>query len=72
MMLIRDKDNVLYLIGMVGASSWEYPEDLGNGWTGDCASGTAQSPIDLDSSMTATVHSPITYKNYFNGAFNKV
>jgi len=30
-----------------------------------------QSPIDLNPAMVATVHSPITYKNYFNGHFNK-
>lgn len=59
-----------FSLGMV-AASYHYPESLGNGWDGTCATGMMQSPIDLDGSMTATVHSPITFKNYFNGPFNK-
>ena len=51
---------------------FSYPESVANGWTGDCVTGTMQSPIDLDSSMEATVHAPIEYRNYFNGHFNKV
>ena len=51
---------------------FSYPESVANGWDGDCVTGTMQSPIDLDSSMEATVHAPIEYRNYFNGHFNKV
>ena len=64
----------IFVLGMAAAGSggFSYPESVANGWTGDCVTGTMQSPIDLDSSMTATVHSPIEYRNYFNGHFNKV
>jgi len=60
-------------IGMAAAAGggFSYPESVANGWTGDCVTGTMQSPIDLDSSMEATVHAPIEYRNYFNGHFNK-
>ena len=57
---------------MAGAAEWGYPEDAHHGWDGACIDGMNQSPIDLDSNMTATIHSPITFKNYFNGPFNKV
>lgn len=60
-----------FSLGMVGASTWDYPPSLANGWAGLCDTGMMQSPIDLDSAMTATVHSPITFRNYFNGPFNK-
>ena len=64
----------IFVLGMAaaGGGGFSYPESVANGWTGDCVTGTMQSPIDLDSSMTATVHSPIEYRNYFNGHFNKV
>ena len=64
----------IYVLGMTSAAtgSFSYPESVANGWDGDCVTGTQQSPIDLDSSMTATVHAPIQYRNYFNGHFNKV
>ena len=52
--------------------SFSYPESVQNGWDGVCVTGMNQSPIDLDSSMKATVHAPINYRNYFNGHFNKV
>lgn len=62
-----------FSIGMVSGSGsgFTYPESPANGWTGICENGTMQSPINLTHTMTATVHSPITYKNYFNGHFNK-
>lgn len=62
-----------FSLGMVSANgpAFEYPEDPANGWTGLCEDGMMQSPIDLDSHMVASVHSPITYKGYFNGHFNK-
>lgn len=59
-----------FSLGMV-AASFNYPESPDNGWDGTCISGEMQSPIDLKSNMTATVHAPITFKNYFNGPFNK-
>jgi len=40
-------------------------------WGGECEAGMMQSPIDLPTNMKATIHAPITYKNYFNGHFNK-
>ena len=52
--------------------SFSYPESVATGWDGVCVDGENQSPIDLPSSMTATVHAPINYRNYFNGHFNKV
>ena len=55
-----------------GDDHWSYPENLASGWDGLCATGAAQSPIDLSPAMVATIHSPITYKHYFNGHFNKV
>ena len=55
-----------------GGGSFKYPESVANGWDGVCVTGMNQSPIDLDSSMEATVHAPINYRNYFNGHFNKV
>jgi len=60
-------------IGMAaaGGGSFSYPESVANGWDGVCVTGMNQSPIDLDSSMEATVHAPINYRNYFNGHFNK-
>jgi len=58
-------------LGMASGSHFSYPESADNGWAGVCATGAMQSPIDLDPNMAATVHSPITYKNYFNGHFNK-
>ena len=74
--LISIEDKVLYLIGVVSgqfiSSPFHYPESLANGWGGLCETGTKQSPIDLDPDMVPTVHAPITYKNYFNCAFNKV
>ena len=60
------------LIGMASAARFSYPEKAENGWTGLCATGSMQSPIDLDPNMVPTIHAPITYKNYFNGKFNKV
>jgi carbonic anhydrase len=57
----------LGIVSVEGAA--KYPEDAS--WGGACATGQMQSPIDLDPGMAATVHSPITYKNYFNGHFNK-
>ena len=60
------------LIGMASGVRFSYPESAANGWTGLCATGSMQSPIDLDPDMVATIHSPITYKNYFSGHFNKV
>jgi len=60
-------------IGMASAASgsFSYPESTDNGWTGTCETGNRQSPIDLDSSMTAQIHAPINFRNYFNGHFNK-
>jgi len=62
-----------FSVGMVSGSGsgFTYPESNLTGWTGFCENGTMQSPIDLTHNMTATVHSPITYKNYFNGHFNR-
>lgn len=60
-----------FSLGIAGAAEWGYPEDAHHGWDGACIDGMNQSPIDLDSNMTATIHSPITFKNYFNGPFNK-
>jgi len=51
--------------------TWKYPEDLGNGWSGTCQVGQMQSPIDLSSNMSPFIHAPITFRNYFNGKFNK-
>jgi len=59
------------ILGMASGAHYSYPESAANGWSGLCATGAMQSPIDLDPSMVATIHSPITYKNYFNGHFNK-
>ena len=70
--IFRVIHRTFYLIGMVAASSYTYPESEDNGWDGTCVDGGMQSPIDLKSNMTATVHAPITFKNYFNGPFNKV
>ena len=56
---------------MIYAANYKYPESISNGWTGLCTTGTTQSPIDLDPNMEATVHSPITYKNYFHAHHNK-
>jgi len=59
-------------LGLVSADNhFEYPEDPATGWAGLCETGMMQSPIDLDPHMVASVHSPITYKGYFNGHFNK-
>jgi hypothetical protein len=67
-----DSCSVFDLIGMASGTSFSYPESAANGWTGLCGTGSMQSPIDLDPNMMAMIHSPITYKNYFNGHFNKV
>ena len=53
-----------------GTSGWSYPE--AGAWPGVCFDGMRQSPIDFDSSMEATVHANLQYRNYFNGLFNKV
>lgn len=60
-----------FSLGAVSAE-WKYPEDLGNGWTGPCQVGQMQSPIDLSSTAVKPfIHAPITYRNYYNGKFNK-
>jgi len=46
-------------------SAWSYPESVANGWDGTCETGTLQSPIDLSTSMTASIHAPLKYKHYF-------
>ena len=46
-------------------SAWSYPESVANGWDGTCETGTMQSPIDLSTSMTASIHAPLKYKYYF-------
>jgi len=56
-------------LASVSGSEWSYPE--AGAWPGACVDGLRQSPIDLDSSMEATVHANIKYRNYFNGVFNK-
>jgi len=59
-------------LGVVSASSqWSYPESTANGWDGVCQSGSNQSPIDLNTTMTADVHAPLQYRNYGNKKFNK-
>ena len=56
---------ILVILASHRTASWRYPESAANGWTGDCASGMKQSPIDLDENMYAWVHAPIEYRNYF-------
>jgi carbonic anhydrase len=57
-------------LGVVSANPAMYAQQ-GADWTkGMCASGMMQSPIDL-TTMTAEVHAPIQFRNYFNGHFNK-
>ena len=55
-------------------SAWSYPESVANGWDGTCETGTLQSPIDLSTSMTASIHAPLKYKHYFtkNKKWNRV
>jgi len=62
---------LLLAISLAYVSAWDYPESVANGWTDTCDTGTRQSPINFDSSMGASVHAPIEYRNYFNGYFNK-
>jgi len=58
-------------VGIISANNHaELYQDTAS-WGGKCASGKLQSPIDLPTNMTAEIHAPITYKNYFNGHFNK-
>jgi len=54
-------------------SAWSYPESVANGWDGTCETGTMQSPIDLSTSIPASIHAPLEYRNYFtrNKKFNK-
>lgn len=56
-------------LGVVSANPAIYAQQ-GADWTGTCASGMMQSPIDL-AKMKAEVHAPIQFRNYFNGHFNK-
>merc|ERR1711936_1368216 len=58
-------------LGCVSAGDWSYPEKTSNGWDGVCQSGSNQSPIDLNTTMTADVHAPLQYRNYGNKKFNK-
>jgi len=62
-----------FSIGMVAGagSGFTYPESPANGWTGTCETGMMQSPINLTHTGDARIHAPITYRNYFNGHFNK-
>lgn len=57
-------------VGLASSASYSYPESVANGWDGACETGMMQSPVDLDSSLAATIHAPIKYRNYFNGQFN--
>lgn len=58
-------------LGFVSAGDWSYPERTSNGWDGVCESGNNQSPIDLNTTMTATIHAPLQLRNYGNKMFNK-
>ena len=62
---------ILVILASHRTASWRYPESAANGWTGDCASGMKQSPIDLDGNMYAWIHAPIEYRNYFAKADNR-
>ena len=56
-------------------TEWHYPSgDTEDGWGGTCSAGMKQSPINIDTNVTATIHAPIKYKNYFinGGAHSKV
>lgn len=50
------------------ASSWKYPDNEGNGWSGLCRNGTEQSPIDIlygDKGVTTPVsYEPLVFVNY--------
>ena len=60
-----------WIVGVVSARQCSPYQNIAS-WGGDCATGMMQSPIDLPTDMTATVHAPITYRKYFNGFFNLV
>jgi len=60
-----------FSLGMVSGQTYPETADWALPSGSMCASTTRQSPIDLPDNMTATVHSEIRYKNYFNGNYNK-
>jgi len=60
------------VIGCASASNhWSYPESTSNGWDGTCQSGSIQSPIALNTTLTANIHAPLQYRQYFNSKWNK-
>ena len=68
---LTNRPLILGLASSAG-TGYSYPESVANGWDGACETGTRQSPVDLDSSLEATIHAPIKYRNYFNGQYNLV